>query len=78
VLAARGRSGSAISRKLEGGPTMTMRIRVSIVIPVHNEEDTIGPCLDAIFGQTAPIDEVTRTTLVSPALAGRYRCRWPV
>lgn len=37
---------------------MTMRMRVSIVIPVHNEEDMIGPCLDAILGQTIPADEV--------------------
>ncbi len=33
-------------------------MRVSIVIPVYNEEDFIGPCLDAIFDQTTAVDEV--------------------
>ncbi len=34
------------------------RLRVSLVIPVFNEEETIGPCLDAILSQTVPADEV--------------------
>ncbi|MEU8283401.1 glycosyltransferase family A protein [Micromonospora sp. NPDC048905] len=32
--------------------------RVSIVVPVHNEEETIGPCLDAVLRQTTPADEI--------------------
>ncbi|WP_203868837.1 glycosyltransferase [Plantactinospora endophytica] len=32
--------------------------RVSIVVPVHNEEEAIGPCLDTILRQTTPADEV--------------------
>ncbi|MEV4629908.1 glycosyltransferase family A protein [Micromonospora sp. NPDC049523] len=32
--------------------------RVSIVVPVHNEEESIGPCLDAVLRQTTPADEI--------------------
>ncbi|MGC4812586.1 glycosyltransferase [Micromonospora sp. DT228] len=32
--------------------------KVSIVVPVHNEEETIGPCLDAALRQTTPADEI--------------------
>ncbi|MFG1843611.1 glycosyltransferase [Micromonospora sp. NPDC049175] len=31
---------------------------VSIVVPVHNEEEAIGPCLDAALRQTTPADEI--------------------
>jgi glycosyltransferase involved in cell wall biosynthesis len=34
------------------------RLRVSIVIPVYNEEDTITDCLDAILRQTVAADEI--------------------
>jgi glycosyltransferase involved in cell wall biosynthesis len=34
------------------------RLRVSVVVPAYNEEDTIGSCLDAILGQTAAADEI--------------------
>jgi glycosyltransferase involved in cell wall biosynthesis len=37
---------------------MMARLRVSIVIPVYNEEEMIGPCLDAIFRQTVAADEL--------------------
>ncbi|WP_326557445.1 glycosyltransferase [Micromonospora sp. NBC_01796] len=40
----------------EAGPVRAPR--VSIVVPVHNEEETIGPCLDAILRQTSPADEI--------------------
>lgn len=34
------------------------KLRVSVVIPVYNEEDMIGPCLDAILSQTVAADEI--------------------
>ena len=37
---------------------MAPRLRVTIVIPVHNEADMIGPCLDAVLGQRVAADEV--------------------
>jgi glycosyltransferase involved in cell wall biosynthesis len=39
-------------------PVETARLRVSIVIPVYNEQDTIERCIDAIFSQTVAADEV--------------------
>jgi glycosyltransferase involved in cell wall biosynthesis len=34
------------------------KLRVSVVIPVYNEEDTIGSCLDSVFNQKVAADEV--------------------
>jgi glycosyltransferase involved in cell wall biosynthesis len=34
------------------------KLRVSVVVPAYNEEDMIGPCLDAILGQTVAADEI--------------------
>jgi glycosyltransferase involved in cell wall biosynthesis len=34
------------------------RLRVSLVIPAYNEEDTIESCLDAILSQTVAADEI--------------------
>jgi glycosyltransferase involved in cell wall biosynthesis len=41
-----------------GDPVTDARLRVSIVIPVYNEEDMIEPCLDAILRQTVAADEI--------------------
>lgn len=32
--------------------------RISVVIPVYNEESMIGPCLEAVLAQSRPADEV--------------------
>jgi glycosyltransferase involved in cell wall biosynthesis len=37
---------------------ITAGLRVSVVIPVYNEEGMIRECLDAILGQTVAADEV--------------------
>ena len=37
---------------------MESRLRISIVIPVYNEEDMIASCLDAVLSQAAPADEI--------------------
>ena len=34
------------------------KLRVSVVVPAYDEEDAIGPCLDAILGQTVAADEI--------------------
>jgi glycosyltransferase involved in cell wall biosynthesis len=34
------------------------KLRVSVVVPAYNEEDAIGPCLDAILCQTVAADEI--------------------
>ncbi|MBU2667245.1 glycosyltransferase family 2 protein [Actinoplanes bogorensis] len=31
---------------------------VSVVVPVYNEEQFIGPCLDAVLGQDEPVHEI--------------------
>jgi len=33
-------------------------LRVSVVVPAYNEEDAIGPCLDALLSQTVAADEI--------------------
>jgi glycosyltransferase involved in cell wall biosynthesis len=33
-------------------------VLISVVVPVYNEEQFIGPCLDAVLGQDEPVHEV--------------------
>jgi glycosyltransferase involved in cell wall biosynthesis len=33
-------------------------MRISVVVPVYNEELFIGPCLDAVLGQHEPVHEI--------------------
>lgn len=54
-------------------------LRISIVIPVYNEQDTIAACLDSVLAQRSPVDEVVvvnnrstdRTSEVLDRYAGR-------
>jgi glycosyltransferase involved in cell wall biosynthesis len=39
-------------------PVGGAKLRVSVVIPVYNEEDFIGSCLDSVFSQSVAADEV--------------------
>ncbi|WP_203795492.1 glycosyltransferase [Actinoplanes couchii] len=34
------------------------RPRISVVIPAYNEESMIGPCLNAVLGQSRPADKI--------------------
>jgi glycosyltransferase involved in cell wall biosynthesis len=37
---------------------MAGRLRVSVVVPVYDEAEMIGPCLDALLAQSVPADEI--------------------
>jgi glycosyltransferase involved in cell wall biosynthesis len=57
-------------------------LRLSLVIPVYNEADTIGLCLDHIVAQTHPIDEVVvvdnNSSDGTKAVVERYLERLPL
>ncbi|HWR72893.1 MAG TPA: glycosyltransferase family A protein, partial [Nitrospirota bacterium] len=52
---------------------------ISVIIPVHNGEATIGKCLEAVFASRYARFEVIvvddRSTDDSPDIIGRYPCR---
>lgn len=56
---------------------------VSVVIPIRNEQDTIGPLLDGVLGQDYPADRLEVLVVdgassdESPAVVARYAARDP-
>lgn len=40
------------------GRLMIKKLKLSVIIPVYNEERHIGPCLEAVLAQTEPLNEV--------------------
>lgn len=53
---------------------------LSVVVPAFNEEDYIGPCLDALLNQTRPIDEIivvdNASTDSTADIVDRYRAEF--
>lgn len=58
------------------------RLVISVVIPVYNEQEAIGACLDHIVAQERPFDEVivvdNNSTDDSVEVAARYSDRLPL
>ncbi|MEY4396683.1 MAG: hypothetical protein RLZZ40_439, partial [Actinomycetota bacterium] len=54
---------------------------LSIVIPAYNEEDTIGPCLEACVAQTVPAHEIivvnNKSTDSTEAVVREYQSLYP-
>jgi glycosyltransferase involved in cell wall biosynthesis len=54
-------------------------LRISIVIPVYNEQDTIAACLDSVLAQRSAVDEIVvvnnRSTDRTSEILDRYAGR---